>query len=148
MVSFDYAEPFSPLNSQCTCSLCEEIPYTLYPSTRTPIRLRPMLNQCRNARILSYLRCRNCCSRKLIVEFICRLHPGSPFEYPSPPHRGVERTRTIMQWGIHIREEVPHVPNNNTHDLILWDRSVQYQTEPHQYPRQVRRREDQQAEEA
>lgn len=40
------------------------------------------------------------------------------------------------------------MPNDNTTNLILGHAAMQHQTKRHQHPRQVRRREDQQAEEA
>ena len=53
-----------------------------------------------------------------------------------------------MQRRIHIVEEVVDMPNHYAHDLVLGDSPVHNETEPHQHPREVWRREHQQPEEA
>jgi hypothetical protein len=79
----------------------------------------------------------------------CLLSPRRPaLEQPPPPHGRVEGARAVVQGRVHVREEVPYVTDSHAHHLVLGDGAVQHQTETHQDPRQVRRREDQQAEEA
>lgn len=53
-----------------------------------------------------------------------------------------------MQRWVYVVEEVPNVANDNTHDLVPGNRAVHKQAEGHQHPRQVRSREDEQAQEA
>lgn len=71
-----------------------------------------------------------------------------PLKHPPPPTGRIKWSRVIMEGWVHVVEEVPHMSNNNTHDLISRYRPVHNQAETHQDPRQVRRGEDEQAKKA
>lgn len=53
-----------------------------------------------------------------------------------------------MERRVHIVKEVPHMPNNNPHQLVLGHRPVYNKADAHKHPRQVWRTEDEQPEEA
>jgi hypothetical protein len=72
----------------------------------------------------------------------------SAFPQPYPPFRGVHRSLTFMQSRPHICEEIVHMSNHHAQYLILGDRPVHTQAEPHQYPREIWSGEDEQSEEA
>lgn len=80
----------------------------------------------------------SCCNCNLVVDCISSLLPWTTFEYPSPPYGRVEGSGTIVKWRIHIREEVPDMPNHDPHNLILWNYAVYHQTESHQNPWKIR----------
>lgn len=84
----------------------------------------------------------------VIVNAICSLIRWSPLEQSPPPSWGVKWPRTIVQGWIDIREEVPDVADNDTHDLILGNGAVQDQAKGHENPRKVWSCENQQAQKA
>lgn len=53
-----------------------------------------------------------------------------------------------MERWVYIVEEIPHMANQHTHDLVLGNATVEREAESHQHPGQVWRGEHQQAEEA
>lgn len=80
------------------------------------------------------------------IVLVSPLWPSLKQSAPEP--RRVKGPGAVVHGRVYIREEVPDVANNHTHNLILGHRSVHDETEPHKHPRQVRRRENEKAEEA
>lgn len=85
----------------------------------------------------------------LVIDPLGRLVvPAPALKQAPPPGGGVQGPRAVVQRRVDVGEEVPDVPDDDPHDLILGHGAVQHEAEPHQHPRQVRRGEDQQAQEA
>lgn len=53
-----------------------------------------------------------------------------------------------MERWVNVAEEVPNVPNDYTHNLVLGNGAVQDETEAHENPGQVRRGENEEPQEA
>lgn len=53
-----------------------------------------------------------------------------------------------MQGWVYVAEEVPDVANHDSHDLVPRYRPVHDETEAHEHPWQIGRREDEQTQEA
>jgi hypothetical protein len=76
-----------------------------------------------------------------VVCTIIRINSRSGLKQTPPPVRRVKGARAVVQGRVNVRKEIPNMSNNDTHDLILRNSAVQYKTETHQNPGQIRRSE-------
>lgn len=82
----------------------------------------------------------------IVDGFFC-LGGWSALEDHPPPEGRIKGPGTVVQRRIDIREEVPHMANYHTHDLVPRNCPIHDQAEAHEDPRKVRRSEHQEAKE-
>lgn len=84
----------------------------------------------------------------VVVSSLIHVVASARLKQAPPPAWGIQRTGTVVQWGVNVVEKVPDVSNDDTHDLILGNSAVKDKAEAHQHPREVRGGKDEQTQKA